>query len=79
MMELQQIADSLRRIESELHTVKRGVYGDEPNGVKGLIKTDIEQHQRIKKLEERDKKYVYIGTGIVVCAEALHWLLDFVK
>jgi len=78
-MELKDIAETLKRIEAELHTVKRGVYGDVPNGVKGLIVTDQEQHRRIKKLEDRDKRLLWIGTGIVISAEIMHLIVDYLK
>lgn len=73
-MELEEIAKTLKRIEDDIHTIKRGVYGDEANGVKGLIETDREQHQRIKKLEEVKSKAVWVVAGGAGVFELLHWL-----
>jgi len=71
MEELKQVIATLKRMEDEIHTIKRGVYGDEPNGVKGLIATDREQHQRIKSLEDNRKKLLWFGGGILAMVELI--------
>jgi len=68
------VIEKLEDLHVELQTVKRGVYGDEKNKVKGLIQTDIELHERITKLEEVNKKAVWYGLGFVGAFE-LGWHL----
>ncbi len=63
MTSLEDIAKSLKAIQEDVHTIKRGVYGDEPNGVLGLIATDKDQHRRIKNLEDTKKKIIYVAIG----------------
>ena len=70
-MTLENLADTLEELRKELHTIKRGVYGDEPNGVIGLIRTDMAQHERIKSLEDFKKKTVWIGGGLLALVEVL--------
>lgn len=66
-----EITATLKRMEGEIHTIKRGVYGDEPNGVEGLIATDKKQHIRIKSLEDGRKKFVYFGLGVMGVIEII--------
>lgn len=68
-MTLEDLAKTLEELRRELHTIKRGVYGDEPNGVIGLIRTDQAQHERLKVLEDFKKKTMWIGGGIVALIE----------
>lgn len=56
-------------MEVEIHTIKRGIYGDEQNRVKGLIDTDQEQHIRIKNLEETKKQAVWFFGGMLIVIE----------
>lgn len=58
-------------MENEIHEIKRGVYGDPVNRVKGLIDTDREQHTRIKSLEDGRKKFLYFGGGALVIIEII--------
>lgn len=58
-------------MENEILDIKRGVYGDPVNKVLGLIDTDKEQHKRIKSLEERDKKRIWIGLGALAVIEVV--------
>lgn len=76
MINLEDIAKTLKRMEDEILTIKRGVYGDEPNGVKGLITTDQEQHIRIKKLENTKNKVAWFIAGAFALFEGLHWLKE---
>lgn len=70
-MTLEEIASTLSRIEHEVYTIKRGVYGDKENGKLGLIETDLQQHERLKKLEDFRKKAIYLGTGAIAVIEVL--------
>jgi len=69
MTTLDEIGASLKRLETDVQTIKRGVYGDKENGVKGLIETDREQHGRIRDLEQTKSKALWAGSGILVSIE----------
>lgn len=69
-----QVFKKLNTLQEEVYTIKRGVYGDMPNGVKGLIKTDIEQDERIKSLEVIKSKAMWTGSLIFVSFEVI-WLI----
>lgn len=75
-MSLDDFSKQLTRIETDVQTIKRGVYGDQQNKVKGLIQTDQEQHLRIKKLENVKSKVIWIGLGIILAFEAI---IAFIK
>lgn len=62
--QLDQISLRQDHFMREVETIKRGIYGDEQNGVKGLIATDREQHNRIKKLEEFKARTIYTAGGM---------------
>lgn len=66
-----EITATLKRMEGEIHTIKRGVYGDEPNGVLGLIDTDKSQDLRIKAIEDKDSKRVWMGLGALAVIEII--------
>lgn len=66
-----EITATLKRMEGEIHTIKRGVYGDEPNGVLGLIDTDKSQDLRIKAIEDKDNKRVWMGVGALAIIEMI--------
>ena len=72
--EIREIRDMVQTIQNDVHTIKRGVYGDPKNKVRGLIETDLEQHDRIKTLEEHRKKAFWILTGLLIAVEILGWI-----
>ncbi len=70
---LQKIENSQDKMERkqeffmrEVETIKRGIYGDEMNGVRGLMETDKEQHKRIKSLETDRSKFYWMGGGLAI-------------
>ncbi len=76
MTSLDDIAETLKEMRTyqnemkvEVATIKRGIYGDRENGVKGLIETDREQHARIVDLEQTKSKALWVGGGILVSIE----------
>lgn len=73
-MEKDELILILKRIEAEVHTIKRGVYGDKDNDVKGLIQTDREQDARIRSLEDTKKQALWFGGGAIVIIELI-WLV----
>lgn len=64
-----QFADTTR---GELETIKRGIYGDERNQVKGLIERQTEQDKRISRLEKIHYK-VIVWEAIILAALQLIW------
>lgn len=78
MIGLEDIARQLNNIEQrlaetqvEIATIKRGIYGDPQNKVKGLIETDKDQEARIKSLEDDRKKVKWTAAGLVVGLQGL--------
>lgn len=69
-----ELSKMIGSLSSEIQTVKRGVYGDEPNGVLGLIQTDKEQHKRIKSLEGTRAKALWTFGGLIAAFE-IFWQL----
>ncbi len=59
---------------SRTEKIERGLYGDEDNGVKGLIKDSEDQDERIKKLEKSKWKERGIIGGLIM---AWTYLKDF--
>lgn len=68
---IEEVLIMLKRIEGDVQTIKRGMYGDEQNNVKGLIALDDEKHRRIKKLEESKKKLLWFIGGALTIVELL--------
>lgn len=62
-------------LSGEVQEIHRGVYGDKKNGVKGLIDTDKEQHERIKSLEDTRKKGLWIGSGVLLALQGVWHLI----
>ncbi|HUQ67174.1 MAG TPA: hypothetical protein VM101_13515 [Flavitalea sp.] len=60
---LQRFDDHAKETKDELATIKRGIYGDKPNGVVGLIETDKDQEKRISALEDGQKKQIWTIGG----------------
>lgn len=74
-------------ILNEVGSIKRGVYGDSVNGVRGLIQRQDEDEKRIRQLEQDTKeikasvkgfrnKLIWTGAGFVAGLQAL-W--EFIK
>lgn len=58
--------DKIDKILGHVEKLSRGMYGDPDNGVKGLIKDNQDQEERIKSLEELKKKGVYMIAGVTL-------------
>jgi len=63
------ISGNVNHLSTEVQTIKRGVYGDKENGVKGLI-------DRIKNVENLKLKIMGAGGGAFGIAELIHWLKE---
>ena len=59
------------KLDSAIEEIRRGLYGDKQNGVKGLIDNRDEDHRRILKLEDTKKKMLWTGGGIIIAVELL--------
>lgn len=82
MTSLDDIAETLHEMRQyqnemkiEVATIKRGIYGDPDNFVKGLIEIDKEQHARIHDLEQTKAKALWVGGGVLVTVETAWQLL----
>jgi hypothetical protein len=67
MEPLEEIKQSLVRLEQDVSEIKRGVYGDKPNKVKGLI----ELREDVDTLVELKKKIIWGFAGALVVLESL--------
>lgn len=69
-----------KEILDEVHTIRRGVYGDKINGVRGLIQRQDDDERRIDALETSVKsmrqKAIWTGAGFIVGLQSL-W--EFIK
>lgn len=70
----------LRDIRDEVQEIRRGLYGDPVNKVRGLVQRQEEDEVRIDKLEEFRKRIIWVW-GIVVTAVVALWELvgDHIK
>jgi len=74
------IYSRLNDIMVEVETIKRGVYGDEDNEVKGLIHHHRDHLDRIMHLEDTKKKAIWFGSGAIVFLQAgWHFLLEWLR
>lgn len=66
---------TMKEMRSEVHDIKRGLYGDQKNKVPGLI----DLPPRVYSLEESRKKALWILGGIIALLEAaLHIAKEFI-
>lgn len=63
--------EKLDKILEQVEKINRGVYGDKDNGVKGLIKENQDQEERIKSLEDTRKHAKYWVGGVTVAGSAV--------
>jgi len=69
------VSKEVAGLAKEVNTVKRGVYGDEENGIKGLIHTNHEQQKDIDSLKETRKKGMWIFSGALMALQGLWHLI----
>lgn len=65
-----------KTIMDEVRTIKRGMYGDSENGVKGLIQRQEEDEKQIKELKGFRNKMIWAGSGLVLGVQGI-W--EFIK
>lgn len=68
--------NKLDQILGHLQKLNRGMYGDPDNGVKGLIKDNLDQEVRLKAVEDTQKKVKYWIAGFTVTVPVI---IHFVK
>lgn len=69
------MAKTMQNITSEVHEIKRGLYGDQRNKVAGLI----DLPPRVGSLEESRKKALWVAGGIIAVLEfAWHLLKELI-
>lgn len=79
MDSLDEVKATLALMSKDLTDIKRGVYGDPINKVRGLIETDLEQHQRLTALEDTKKKFFWLATAFVTFLEGTVHFSDIIK
>lgn len=66
-----EVRNFMKTSMDEIKTIKRGMYGDSANGVKGLIQRQEEDEAKIKKLEGFRNRMIWFGSGIVIGLQAI--------
>lgn len=68
--------DSLHKkmdcVTTEIETVKRGIYGDEKNKVKGLLERQATDESRLHKLEQKQYK-TFVWGGVILTGLQMLW------
>lgn len=75
----EKLDSNFNQFHSELATIKRGIYGDEANQVKGLLTRQNEDDERFEvvetrmsKMERKQFKQGVVATGLLVSIQ-LAW------
>lgn len=71
---IDQILSTVTVMEKKMEQTMRAVYGDEANGVPGLLKRQMKDEEDIHKLKDGRKKLGWILTGFVAAIQAI-WFL----
>lgn len=64
------------QLMSEVGTIKRGVYGDEPNQTPGALSRITMLEVKVKKLFSDRKKVIWVGSTAVVVVGGLFKLIE---
>lgn len=62
----------MKEVKKDTHTIKRAIYGDPDNLVSGLIHRQVEDENRIRRLEDVKKKFLWTAGGVIVALEIIH-------
>jgi hypothetical protein len=62
---------NMSKVMDDTGTIKRAIYGDPDNLVSGLIHRQVEDENRIKKLEDIKKKFVWVAGGFIIAFEVV--------
>jgi hypothetical protein len=63
------------KVLEDLGTINRGVYGDEPNGVEGLITRQDGTEKDVTKLKSSQVKAIAWGSGFVVGVNVIIFII----
>jgi hypothetical protein len=79
--ELAKKVDELHReMREDMAVLKRGVYGDKINGVRGLLERQDSDEERIDKIEKRQWKVGAMIGGFVVAVDiVVMYIKEFTK
>lgn len=61
---------------NELATIKRGLYGDQPNQTPGALSRIFTLEQKVKKLFSDRKKVIWVGSTVVIVVGGLFKLIE---
>lgn len=68
------------QILPDIQQIKRGVYGDEGNGVEGLIQRTKKVEIRVTKWDEFRKKAIWIAGALLTATQlAVSWFISWFK
>lgn len=67
-----------KTLHDKVDRVERGVHGDKENGHIGLIQKDQDKEERLKTMEDRYKRMVWIAAGIAMATVGIEKFLVFI-
>jgi hypothetical protein len=78
--DLKRLFQKMEEIGDKVESIDRGLYGDAKNKVVGLMQKQFEVEDRVKVLEDKDKKRVWMVAGFSSAASfTLPMLWDWFK
>jgi hypothetical protein len=83
-MEVHELAKKIdefqREVRDDMAVLKRGMYGDPVNKVRGLLERQDSDEERIDKIEKRQWKVgAMMGGGIVAIDIIIFYIKEFAK
>lgn len=66
------------KLMEEVSTIKRGVYGDQPNQTPGALSRIAMLEQKVKKLFSDRKKAIWVGSGAIIGVGGLVELIKLI-
>jgi hypothetical protein len=78
--DLKRLLSIMEEIGEKVESIDRGLYGDDKNKVPGLMQKQLQVEDRVKVLEDKDKKRVWMVAGFSSAAGlGIPSLLDWIK
>jgi hypothetical protein len=78
--DLKRLFQKMEEIGDKVESIDRGLYGDAKNKVAGLMQKQFEVEDRVKVLEDKDKKRMWMVAGFSSAAGlGIPSLLDWIK
>lgn len=72
---LDTILSHLKKQGEDIDRINRGLYGDPDNKTPGLIERQLQDEQRLKKLEDDRKRQRYWTAGLVTGLQTIWFFL----